>query len=330
MTAMIAPPVGVTGEGRERLIGAEIEFANLDCRRAAEIVQRRFGGRLDQRGPHRFEVIDTVFGPFEIELDSRYVHPADAQGGESSGCANSFKRISDRIERKFYESLGDIGQLWLPVEIVTPPIPLPRFPEIDGIVVDLRGAGAEGTDDGLLFAFATQLNPEVPSTDDESILAHLKAFLLLSDWLRKDINLDIKRRLLPFIDPFPPTYVRRVVDPDYQPDRDRLIDDYLDANPTRNRELDLLPLFCHLDPGRVRRRLDDPRIKPRPTFHFRLPDTRLRDPAWGLVSEWNRWVRVEQLAADEERLRRTGADYLARDTGWLPGEWVDAVGRLFQ
>ncbi|OBX33760.1 putative amidoligase enzyme [Halomonas elongata] len=39
-----------------------------------------------------------------------------------------------------------------------------------------------------------------------------------------------------------------MLDPDYQPDLRTLIDDYLEYNPTRNRELDLLPLFAYLDP----------------------------------------------------------------------------------
>jgi hypothetical protein len=32
-----------------------------------------------------------------------------------------------------------------------------------------------------------------------------------------------------------------------RPDLDTLIDDYLEYNPTRNRALDFLPLFLHLD-----------------------------------------------------------------------------------
>lgn len=61
-------------------------------------------------------------------------------------------------------------------------------------------------------------------------------------------------------------------------------------------------MFAHLDAGRVAARIDDPLIKARPTFHYRMPDARLSDPNWSVVTEWNDWVRVEQLAANSERL----------------------------
>ncbi len=324
----IEPPHPRAADGRERRVGVEIEFANLRCRDAAELVRERFGGELREQDPHRFEVAGTELGDFTVELDWRYVHGSDkfAGGGERP----AGRGVADKLEREFYTTLGDIGRLWVPVEIIAPPVPFGRLRELNAIVSDLRAADAEGTDEGLLFAFATQFNPEVPSLDHESILDHLKAFLLLSDWLRQEIELDIKRRLLPFIDPFPESYVRQVVDPGYRPSRDQLIDDYLEANPTRNRELDMMPLFSELDPERVRARVDDPLIKPRPTFHYRLPDTRLRDPEWSLATEWNRWVRVEQLADDEDRLRAAAEDYLAGSNPWSPREWIERIGRLFR
>lgn len=334
---LIEPPQRRAADGRERLIGVEIEFANLDCGKAAELVCKRFGGEIVEQSQYRFEVENTKFGDFAVELDSRYVHGPDSNeanantvGVETEPLWPSGQRMTDALEQQFYTTLGDIGSLWLPVEIVGPPVPIGQLLELDLVTEDLRAEGAEGTEQGLLFAFATQLNPEVPSLEHESILKHLQAFLLLSDWLRNEINLDVKRRLLPYIDPFPKSYVKAVVHPEYRPSRAQLIDDYLEANPTRNRELDLLPLFAEIDPDRVRSHVDDPRIKTRPTFHYRLPDTRLDDPNWGLVTEWNRWVRVEQLAADEARLRSAGEAYLARSAEWLPHEWIDSVERLFR
>jgi hypothetical protein len=91
--------------------------------------------------------------------------------------------------------------------------------------------------------------------------------------VRADINLT--RRITSYIDPFPIEYVRKVIAPAYRPDLGTLIDDYLEHNPTRNRALDLLPLFLHLDEERVRAITDDPLIKPRPTFP--LPPAQLRD-----------------------------------------------------
>jgi hypothetical protein len=89
-----------------------------------------------------------------------------------------------------------------------------------------------------------------------------------------------------------------------------LIDDYIALNPTRNRNLDMLPLFALLDEDRVRSKLPEEKINARPTFHYRLPDMSLKDKDWGLATEWNRWVAVEWLAADQQRLASLSRAYL--------------------
>ena len=70
--------------------------------------------------------------------------------------------------------------------------------------------------------------------------------MVLYDWLVDVSDIDVSRKLSAFIDPFPIEYRALVTSPDYAPDLDRLIGDYLDANPTRNRALDMLPMFAHL------------------------------------------------------------------------------------
>jgi hypothetical protein len=135
----------------------------------------------------------------------------------------------------------------------------------------------------------------------------------MSPLLRRRIDVDPMRRILPYIDPFPLAYIRKILRGDYAPDISALIDDYIADNPTRNRELDMLPLFAHLDEDRVRRQLDDPLIKSRPTYHYRLPDTNFNKSGWGAVEEWNRWVIVERLAANPERLARLAELFLQRN-----------------
>jgi hypothetical protein len=120
--------------------------------------------------------------------------------------------------------------------------------------------------------------------------------------------------------------MRRLVAPDYWPGLSAFIDDYLDANPTRNRDLDLLPLLLHLDEPRVRAALPDEKINARPTFHYRLPDARVSDPGWSIAPDWNRWVAVERLAAERSRLDAAGATFLA-----FQGEeksWADLAERI--
>jgi hypothetical protein len=160
------------------------------------------------------------------------------------------------------------------------------------------------------------------------LLRYLQAFLCLYDWLQWRADMDLTRRLTVFVDPFPKEYVRRVVDPDYQPELGALIDDYLHANPTRNRALDLLPLFLHLDEKRVRAKVKDPRVKPRPALHYRLPDCEIDRPDWGLRTVWVDWLQVEHLAAEPDRLRKIcGAysDFLDRPLGGLFKNWQEKV-----
>lgn len=119
----------------------------------------------------------------------------------------------------------------------------------------------------------------------------------------------------------------------YSPDLAALIDDYLAANPTRNRALDMLPLFAHLDEPRVRAAIDDPQIKSRPTYHYRLPDSRVRMPGWNITREWQRWLVVEHVAADPELAARIAGAYLAYvDAPVLEAvtalSWAETCGEL--
>ncbi|TVR96811.1 MAG: amidoligase enzyme [Rhodospirillales bacterium] len=326
--AMIPPPRRTGAAGRPRHIGVEMEFAGIDCREAAELVQKRFGGKLEERDPYRFQCRDSRLGDFLIELDSRYAHPPSRPvptGDEDEG-----GRFWRQWEADLHSTIGDIGSLWLPVEIISAPIPLDDLPALDELTQDLRSAGARGTDEGLFYAFATQLNPEVPSREALDILRHLQAYVILAEGLRQEIGLDVKRQLLPFASPFPRAYQYKVVDPAYRPTLAGLVDDYVEANPTRNRELDLLPLFAELAPERIQGQVRDPLIKARPTFHYRLPDTRLTDPTWGVVTEWNRWVRVERLAADAARLAELAEAFLSHSLERRLADWGDKVRAWFR
>ncbi|MEO1695005.1 MAG: amidoligase family protein, partial [Pseudomonadota bacterium] len=106
--------------------------------------------------------------------------------------------------------------------------------------------------------------------------------------------------------------------------QDALIDDYLRLSPTRNTELDLLPLLAHLDADRVRRALPDEKVRARPTFHYRLPNAEIGNPNWSALREWNRWVLVEQIAADDAFLTETLDAYRRARGGALSGPWQAA------
>ncbi len=319
MTDIWMPPHLNTEEGTPRRVGVEIEFGGLNVATSSALVAEVFGGTRETRSAHRHKVTGTPIGDFEIELDARVVHPgADA----------------DDLERETKRVIGDLSTGLVPTEIVGPPAAIDSLTQFDSLIEKLRDAGAEGTSQGLTYAFGVHLNPEAPSLAATDIVRMLRAYLLMSPLLRRRIGVDALRRMLPYVDPFPTKYARRVINPDYAPEMEALIDDYITENPTRNRELDMLPLFAHIDEDRVRSQLDDPLIQARPTYHYRLPNTNLDQPDWGIVKEWNRWVMVERIADNDDRLghlasefmRRNPEDFLARISVRL-GEWFDDLSR---
>jgi len=81
-----------------------------------------------------------------------------------------------------------------------------------------------------------------------------------------------------------------------------IVDDYLQYNPTRNRGMDMLPLFKFIDKDRVLNGVKDERVNARPTFHYRLPNCEIEKPEWQLSRSWNIWCVVEHLAADSAGL----------------------------
>lgn len=285
------PPVTVGVDGVPRHVGVELEFGSITAREAASALQGIFGGRSYGEDDQDVRVSGSEIGDFTVKLDTRYAHPADPRDGWMG-----------RLRVLSAKYVGKAARYVVPSEFVTAPLPMHDLPKLERAVDALRKAGASGTFERSLFAFAVHLNPEVPKRDVETVVAIMKAFVGLDDWLRESFQPKRLRRALGFASPYPEAYRRRLMDPAYWPDVDTLIDAYIDANPTRNRDLDMLPLLLNLDEERVRRRLPKEKIGNRPAFHYRLPGARLGDPDWCIAAIWNGWVAVEALAADRERL----------------------------
>ncbi|MDQ2103294.1 amidoligase family protein [Azospirillum isscasi] len=326
-SAFRTPPHPSTTDGAPRTVGVEVEFADLDAPAAAAVVRRLYGGALEPESPHRCRVTGTRLGDFSVELDMRSAHPGKADGGDSGAVGKALARALDGVVEALRPWWGNIGSLVMPFEIAAPPVPIARLAELEPLFAALSAQGAAGTEASPLFAFGLHLNPQVARTDADYLLDHLKAFLLLAPWLRREIRVDPTRRLTGFVAAFPVDYAVKVADPAYRPDLDGLIADYLEANPTRNRELDLFPLFAHLAPEIMAAKLRDPHVRPRPTFHYRLPNARLGDPGWTLAQDWNRWVAVEELAADRVRLDALGADFRAFAARKALDGWAAEAGR---
>jgi hypothetical protein len=304
-----------------RRVGVELEFGRLALDAAAGVVARHVGGAVEAPGRYEKKVMGDEAGPWEVEIDFAWLKELGRRTRDPEAVLTPLEEAGEDV-------LHSASEWLVPVEVISPPLRLDRLGEVDTLIERLRRAGAQGTGSALLHAFALQLNPEMPATDAGTVLRYLQAFLCLAEWLQKRSKIDFTRRLTVYVDPFPKEYVRRVIARDYQPDLPKLIDDYLAFNPTRNRALDLLPLFLYLDEPRVRAAVDDPRVKPRPALHYRLPNCEIDRPGWGLRAIWEDWLQIEHLAAEPHRLRGLCDAYvelLDRLFGGLLENWHERV-----
>ncbi|WP_370299796.1 amidoligase family protein [Abyssibacter sp.] len=290
------PPVIHTASGKLRRIGIELEFSGLGIEQIARIVKDVVGGSISPISPYECDVDDTPHGTYHIELDSSYVKRLGRHDDDKpdDGGLFSFERLSDEV-------IGAIAKQIVPFEIVTPPIPMPELGTLNELVSRLRKAGAQGTHHSPIYAFGLHMNPELPDTEAATLLGYLQAFVCLFPWLARESKVDWSRRVTPYIDRFPSSYTRLITAPDYAPDLAGLIDDYLDHNATRNRALDMLPVFGEVDWDRIDAALDTHLVKPRPALHYRLPNCLIDEDGWTLDEPWRHWLQVEHLAHDEAR-----------------------------
>ncbi len=292
------PPRAYNAEGKTRRVGFEFEYAGLPLSRSAEIVRNVFGGTIEHRHRFHFLVTGTRFGEFSIESDSSLLKDKRYEKHlQSLGLDPATSEIGQKLE----EWIESVSNDFVPFEIVSPPLPMNDLECIEELRHELMQAGARGTHAHLFAAYGMQFNPEIPAFDVGTLVGYMRAFFLLFDRLRASSDVPIARRLLPYIDPFPESYVEKVLDLDYEPDLERFMRDYLKENPTRNRPLDWLPLFAYLNHDLVfEYPVEKHLIKPRPTLHYRLPSSLIDDPKWSIAAEWKKWIEIECLACDQD------------------------------
>jgi hypothetical protein len=320
-----APPRGKNAHGDARKVGLEIELAGVTVEEALDLVVACFGGRVALASRTHGAVHGSAFGSFKVEYDWQALHKRSYMKTLARIGVEEDSATAQFVEDSLLQVAGEL----VPIEVITPPWPWTALSELDVLWEALRGAGAQDTYSSLLHAFGLHLNPEIPDREPATVLAYLRAFLLLEDWIIDNAEVDIARRIAPFIRPFPEAYRRRVLAPSYAPSAERLVSDYVEANPTRNRGLDLLPLFSTLYGNAFLTRVEDAElVKPRPTFHYRLPNCELTAPGWSPRADWNRWVALERLAEDRSLLTDLSRAYL--ETFDLPLRlqsigWIDIL-----
>ncbi|MDX1680194.1 MAG: amidoligase family protein [Akkermansiaceae bacterium] len=282
-------------------MGFEFELAGIDLEDCAELIAEIFGGEIAYHHSLQAEVESPGYGTFVVELDARMV-----------------QELAEKLEgakptRKGLVSwMGDAAEKIVPFEIVTPPLRLGDFDKLEQLRRRLQEMKAQGTKAAFVNAFGMHINPELASEEVDHVRDVLRAFLVLYPWLVKVMDIDFSRRMLTYIDPFPTSYLRLALPADYRPDWGQFITDYLEHNPNRNRALDLLPLFAHIDESSLNSLKESDRklVKARPSYHYRLPNSEIDCADWTIARDWNRWVEVEKLAGERDKLERMAADYL--------------------
>ncbi len=298
------PDIMRTIDGKDRHVGIEIELSGIGYDALVQKVSTLLEGtpRLESR---YVTTIETSLGAFTIELDSDPIKDLDLAD----------KRLPESIRDlggQAMEVIDAAAERIVPLEIVSPPLPFSRVPDVQSLMESLREAGALGSREAIYYAFGLQLNPELPDLKPATLVRYLQAFAGLYEWLKAKHQLDISRKLTTYIEPWSTGFTDRLMTDDYAPERSDLMRDYLEFNPTRNRALDLLPLFAHMDKALLDDYVRDSRIKSRPTLHYRLPDCDIDNPEWNLSSVWNDWVILEQIANNADELSELRALYRER------------------
>lgn len=298
------PDILKTSEGKERRVGVEIELSGLGYDELVALAAKLLEGTPVLRSRY-VTALQTGLGEFIVELDSAPIKDLDLADGR---LPESMRELGGQA----MDVIDAAAERIVPLEIISPPMPFSRLETIESLVDNLREAGALGSRDAIYFAFGLQLNPELPDLEPGTLVHYLQAFAALYDWLKQRHQLDVSRKFTTYIEPWHGRYTERLMEDDYQPHLGQLMDDYLMLNPTRNRALDLLPLFAHLDRERLDRYVRDPRIKSRPTLHYRLPDCDIDNPDWHFSTVWNDWVVLERLAGNPEDLSEIRRLFRAR------------------
>lgn len=306
-----------------RRVGIEIELQGIDIEELAGLVASTLGGTVSRVSSVEFEIAVPDHGDYRVEVDFRLLKEL-AQEREDRD-----DRDQDGLMDLAVELLNGASSVLVPCEIVSPPIPMEDVAvPMDELVAALRDAGAEGTRSSVLYAFGVHLNIEPPDLDAATIVRFLRAYVCLYEWIVDEEQVDLSRQLSPYIRPYPRDYDLLLADPDYAPDWPTLIDDYLEHNPSRDRALDMLPMFAHVDEDRVRAVVDDPLVKPRPAFHFRLANSCVDEPDWSIARPWNHWAQIEALAGDADSLGSIAsafADDRQRMLRGIDQRWVKEI-----
>ncbi|MGB5918060.1 amidoligase family protein [Arcobacter sp.] len=314
------PELFLNNKNEPRHVGIEIEYSNLSLEKSANLIAEIFGGNLEKITKYELKLKDTKYGDFKFELDAQLL-----QKMQTDNLFDKLSNIIGSVSHSIDDIVDKTSKRFVPFEIATPPIPIKDLKEADKLVESLRLNGALGTTHSLYYAFGVHFNIEPPSQNIEDVLRLFKSFLIIQKWIELQSEVDIARKVSPYINDFPKEYIKKIIDLDYKPTKEEFLEDYIKYNPTRNRILDMLPQLAFWDEEEVRKHLPKEKINPRPTYHYRLPNSKVNLFRWNLSQEFQLWVIVEILANNEKVFNKMSKEFLLQLDSPLfnKNEWIE-------
>lgn len=298
------PPTVVKKDGTPRRLGVEIELQGIPVDMLARLTALTLDGQVETISPAEYRIDVPDLGDFRVEVDFALLKDMARERYEADDEEQSV------VDDMAFEALSAASSLVVPCEVVTPPIAMERISEPLQVLTDaIRDAGGKGTRHSPFYAFGVHLNIEPADLESHTIVAYMKAFVCLFDWLAWEGEVDPVRRATPYIQRYPTDYDLHLTDPGYWPGPEDLIVDYLNWNASRNRALDMLPMLSEINPAAVSLAVGDDLVNARPAFHYRLANCAIDEPDWSIADPWQRWLQIEYLANDRDALNECCTEY---------------------
>ncbi|HEY7775397.1 MAG TPA: amidoligase family protein, partial [Kineobactrum sp.] len=160
------PPWHHNETGEARRVGIEIEMTGLDLDQLTRLVARQLNGTIAPKGRYERQITDQQGADWLVELD---FHLLKEMGREERPSGELSSELGNSAE----EALAWVAEGLVPFELVSPPLPLHRLPDVENLIHILHEAGAKGSSDSLVNAFGMQLNPEIPNAGPETLASFI-------------------------------------------------------------------------------------------------------------------------------------------------------------
>lgn len=131
------PDVRLNERGEERRVGVEIELSGLGYDELVHHVARLLEGEA-QLASRYVTRVDTGLGTFTVELDS---DPIKDLALDDERLPRALRELSTQA----MDVIDAAAERIVPLEIVTPPIPLSQLQTVEELVAQLRDLGALGS-----------------------------------------------------------------------------------------------------------------------------------------------------------------------------------------